>query len=141
MLVEQRTEDPRTGPFIRRLSPDGAYAEYSSTVSTFRDGAIVTESVEPAWRVQEQLSADQVARVDAAVRNGFFDLDAEYRPPGTFADGFTVTWRACAGDREHAVVLHSVDAGQIPALAAVRDAFELALAEAAAAAGERSRDD
>ncbi len=141
MLVEQRTEDPGTGPFVRRLSPDGTYAEYSGTVSTFRDGAIVTEPVEPAWRVQEQLTAEQVARVEAAVRGGFLDLDAEYRPPGQVADGFTVTWRACAGDREHTVVLHSVDAGQIPALAAVRDAFELALAEAAAEAGDRSRGD
>lgn len=140
LLLEQRMEEA-TGPFLRRLSPDGTYAEYSGTQSTFRGGAIVTERVEPAWRVREQLSAEQVARVEAALRHGFFDLDDEYRPPGTTVDGFRVTWRACSGGREHAVVLHSVDAGQVPALAAVRDAFELALAEAADEAGRRERGD
>src|SRR5690606_5368385 len=101
---------------------------------------IVTEQVTPAWRTQEHLSAEQVARVEQALRDGFFDLPAEYRPPATISDGYEVTWRACLGGKDHTVVLHSVDAGEVPGLAPVRDAFELALAEAAAQAGERSRE-
>lgn len=139
VLLEQRTDDPASGPFIRRLSPDGTYAEYAGTVSSLRDGRIVTESVEPAWRIQQRLAPAQVSRIEAAMRDGFFDLDAEYQPPGQFADGFDVTWRGCLEGREHTVVLHSVDVAEIPALAAVRNAFELSLAEAAAAAGERDR--
>lgn len=139
VLLEQRTDDPATGPYIRRLSPDGTYAEYASTVSSLQNGQIVTESVEPAWRTQEQLSPAQVSRIEEAVRRGFFDLDAEYQPAGQFADGFTVTWRACLDEHDHTVVLHSVDPAEIPALATVRDAFEIALAEAAAEAGEHDR--
>lgn len=139
VLVEQRTDDPVTGPYIRRVSPDGRHTEYASTVSSLRDGQIVTESVEPAWRAQERLTPDQVTRIEAALRDGFFDLESEYRPPGEFADGFQVTWRACLDGRDHTVLLRSVDAGQIPVLATVRDTFELTLGEAAARAGERDR--
>lgn len=135
VLLEQRTEDPTTGPFIRRLSPDGTYREYSSFASSLRDGQIVTERVAPGWRVMAHLTEEQVARVEAALRDGFFEMPSEYRPPGTIADGYQVVWRACLDGREHTVTLHSVDASAIPELAAVRDAFALALAEATASGG------
>lgn len=135
VLLEQRSDDAE-GQFIRRVSPDGGYAEYSTKVTTLRDGELVTETVAPAWRNQERLRADQVRQIEGALREGFFDLPPEFTPPGEFADGYVVTWRACLDAREHAVALRSVDVAQIPALARVRDTFELALAQAAAEAGE-----
>ncbi|MCU1692647.1 MAG: hypothetical protein JWM64_1738 [Frankiales bacterium] len=127
LLLEQRS-----GAFVRRLAPDGTYSEYADVETSLVDGRIEQHAVPAAWRVQERLTPGQLAPVETAVREHFFDLDAEYRPSGQVSDGFRVTWRACLDGQDHTVALTAVDAASVPGLDAVSAAFELALARAAA---------
>lgn len=129
--------DAADGPFVRRVAPDGSYWEFSASMTTFEDGEIKTTPVEPQWRRQTlQLTAEQVSRLTEVIEQRFFDLAPEYRPPGEVSDGFVVQWSACVDGRAHTVTLDSVDPGEIDGLSGVRDAFELALGEAAAAEGD-----
>lgn len=141
LLLEQRTEDPVSGPFIRRLSPDGTYWEYSAVEVSVVDGQIVSRAVEPRWRAEEQLEPAEVEQLSTLVRDKFADLAEEYRPPGEVSDGFVVTWSACVDGEERTVVLRSVDGSQVPGLAEIGAAFENAVAQAAARAGDAARGD
>lgn len=132
LLVEQQMNS-EDGPFVRRVAPDGSYWEYSASITTFEGGMMKTTPADPAWRRGgEQLTDEQVSRLTSLIDEQFFDLAAEYRPPGEVSDGFVVRWSACVGGRGHTVTLHSVDPADIDGLRQVRDAFELSLGEAAA---------
>lgn len=125
--------DSEDGPFVRRVASDGSYWEYSASITTFEGGTMKTTPVDPDWRRgSEHLTGEQLSRLTKLIDEQFFDLAPEYRPPGEVSDGFVVRWSACVGGRGHTVTLHSVDPGDIDGLRQVRDAFELALGEAAA---------
>lgn len=64
LLIEQGSQDPASGPFLRRVSPDGTYWEYASVSVSIEDGQIVSRPVPPQWRAEEQLADDDLARLD-----------------------------------------------------------------------------
>ncbi len=134
-----RAAIPGGQPTSRRVAPDGTYAIYANTRSALVDGKIVIECLEPDWRILARLTADQLARITAALRAGSFELDSEYHPCGASAVGFRMSWSACLEGRRNTVVRVFADPASTPSLAADRDAFELAVGEVIAAAGERER--
>lgn len=131
-LLEQRTESPGTGPFIRRLDSSGRYHEHAGVETELVDGEWVTRAIEPMWRSGVQLDADQLTSLRRTIETHFPDLEDAYGLPGETVDGFEVTWRACIEGTTHSVVLKSVDAAAVPGLAEVRDEFELSLGRATA---------
>ena len=135
LLIEQRSDDPQSGTFIRRISPDGTYREFSSFLVSFEDGELVTTQVEPAWRELESLTSGQIDRMRAVIDEHFFELASAYEPPGEISDGFVVTWAACLDDRQAEVELRSVSPDGIEGLADISEVFETVVAEAAEAAG------
>jgi len=139
LLLEQAMSST-DGPFVRRLASDGSYWEYASSITTLDDGTLATRRVAPEWRRQSfDLTDRQVRRLRTLVERVFPALDAAYGPPGRVSDGYVVQWRADVDGHTVAVTLDSVDVADVDGLAEVSEAFELAVGQAAAAAGERDR--
>jgi hypothetical protein len=139
LLIEQGSQDPVSGRFLRRIDPDGTYWEYASVSVSIEDGQIVSRPVPARWRAEERITDDDLSTLAALVAEEFPGLSASYGPAAEVSDGFVVTWTACVDDRRQTVVLNSVDASGVPGLAQISDAFEEAVSRAAELAGDQER--
>ena len=96
-LIEYRSAG-RDG-YGQRVFPDGRVEEWAAPADD--------EAGAPAWHALAQLTAAEVARVEAGLADsGFFALPARLAPATRIQDGTTTTWRAHHGERTHTVVAH-----------------------------------
>jgi hypothetical protein len=129
LLVSQRIERPQTDPYERRILRDGAVWERSSSDAHVVDGEMVFETVPLEWREIARLRPEGVGRIEEAAR-GVLELEAELAPPGTSTGGSIVTYAVAVDGREHEVRLINLTAAQVPGLAELDMAMQLAVAEA-----------
>jgi hypothetical protein len=126
LLAAQRTERPQEDPYERRILADGAVWERSSTHAEVRDGQVVFSRVPLEWRRIAQLEPAGVEQVRAAI-GPVLELAEEHTPPGTSAGGSIVTYTVAGG---HTVRLVNLTAAQVPGLAELDMAMQLAVAGA-----------
>jgi hypothetical protein len=129
LLVSQRVERPQEDPYERRILRDGAVWERSSSDAHVEGGEMVFEKVPLEWREIARLKADAVARIEEAAR-GVLELPEEHAPPGTSTGGAIVTYEVAVDGREHTVRLINLTARQVPGLAELDMAMQIAVAEA-----------
>ena len=129
LLVSQRIERPQDDPYERRILRDGEVWERSSSAARVENGEMVFESVPLQWREIAQLGPDAVARIEEAAR-GVLDLPDEHAPPGTSTGGALITYAVSVGDREHEIRLINLTPAQVPGLAELDMAMQIAVAEA-----------
>jgi hypothetical protein len=127
LLASQRVERPQAEPYERRIERDGTVWERSNRHASFRDGEMQIEAVPLEWREIAHVDADGVARIEAAVPP-VLELPEEQSPSGTSAGGSIVTYTVALEGREHAVRLVNLTAADVPALAALDEAMQLAVA-------------
>lgn len=140
-LVELRLEGRQDDPWAQRVLPDGAVWEHSSVETRVVDGQVVQSRVPLEWRPVTRIDRDGLDMIETRLRDGFFDLDAEYRPARTTTGRGLVIWRAALDGREHEVRLAGADPADVPLVAALDDALQLAIAMALDRESERAPGD
>jgi hypothetical protein len=129
LLVSQRIERPQDDPYERRILRDGAVWERSSSDAHVVDGELVFETVPLEWREIAQLGSDGVSKIEDAAR-GVLELPEENAPPGTSTGGAIVTYDVAVGGREHTVRLINLAPNEVPGVAELDMAMQLAVAQA-----------
>jgi hypothetical protein len=131
LLVAQRIERPQEDPFERRVLADGEVFERTSTRAEVRDGEVQFERVPLEWREVVRLDGDAVASIASAIRDGgVLELPEEHAPPGTSAGGSLVTYTVALDGREHSVRLINLAPAQVPGVAELDLAVQLAVGRA-----------
>jgi hypothetical protein len=129
LLVSQRIERPQDDPYERRFLRDGAVWERTSSEARVVDGELVFDKVPLEWRQIAQLPQGAVRKIEEAAR-GVLDLPAEQAPPGTSTGGAIVTYDVAAAGREHTVKLINLAPNEVPGVAELDMAMQLAVAQA-----------
>jgi hypothetical protein len=131
LLVGQRVERPQVDPYGRRLTTDGAVHDLTSSSASFEDGEWRFEEQPLAWRPVAHLPGDEVERLREVIRReGVLDLPEEHAPPGTSTGGSIVTYTVALDGRERSIRLVNLPVAEVPPLAALDEAFQIAVAEA-----------
>jgi hypothetical protein len=129
LLLEQRIESG-DDEFVRRVTAGGEVWTRSHLMRRDADGW-PAEAGDPEWEREATLPAPALARLREAIeRSGFFSLPAEQHPDVTVIRGSTHVWTAELDGRRHATTLYGVPGVQVPAVTALADALEDALAAA-----------
>jgi hypothetical protein len=129
LLLEQRIESG-DDEFVRRVTADGQVWARSHLMRRDTDGW-PAEAGDPVWEREATLPAPVLARLrEAIARSGFFSLAAEQHPDVSVIRGSTHVWTAELDGRRHATTLYGVPGVQVPAVTALADALEDALAAA-----------
>jgi hypothetical protein len=127
LLLEQRIE---TGAdeFVRRVTSDGEVWSRSHLRARDEDGW-PAEGGRPEWELDATLPAAALAELRGAIaRSGFFELAGEVRPDVSVMGGSDHVWTAELDGRRHTTTLRGVPGVEVPAVTAVADALEDALA-------------
>ena len=131
LLISQRVERPQSDPYERRIERDGTVLELSSVRAHVEDGEMRFETIPLQWRELVRLPPEAVARIEEAIRReGVLDMPAERAPEGTSVGGSVVTITAALDGREHTVRLTNLVPAEVPGLAAVDEAMQVAVGEA-----------
>jgi hypothetical protein len=129
LLLEQRIESG-DDEFVRRVTADGQVWARSHLMRPDADGW-PAETGTPEWERETTLPAPALARLREAIeRSGFSSLAAEQHPDVNVIRGSTHVWTAELDGRRHATTLYGVPGVQVPAVTALADALEDALAAA-----------
>jgi hypothetical protein len=130
LLLERRVETG-SDAFVQRITADGGLWTWSTVDASFEDGEWRFGAAEPAWRHDDTLAPEDVDALRAAIgRSGFFATDAEHHPDVPVIHGSREVWTAELDGRRHTSTLHGRGTTHVPALAALGEAFEAALASA-----------
>jgi hypothetical protein len=129
LLLEQRIESG-DDEFVRRVTADGEVWSRSHLMRPDEEGW-PAEAGDPEWEHEATLPPPALARLREAIeRSGFFSLAAEHHPDVTVIRGSTHVWTAELDGHRHATTLYGVPGVQVPAVTALADALEDALAAA-----------
>jgi hypothetical protein len=130
LLLERRVETG-SDAFVQRITADGGLWTQSTVAADFVDGEWRFGAADPVWRHDDTLAPEDVEALRAAIgRSGFFATDAEHHPEIPVIHASREVWTAERDGRRHTSTLHGRGTTQVPALAALADAFEAALASA-----------
>jgi hypothetical protein len=131
LLVGQRVERPQADPYARRLTTDGAVHDLTSLGASYEDGEWRFEELPLAWHEVARLPPEEVERLREVIRReGVLDLAGEHAPEGTSIGGSIVTYTIVVDGREHTIRLVGLPVAEVPPLAALDEAFQVAVAEA-----------
>jgi len=115
-----------------RVFANGHVDEYSDQIVDFtEDGDFKTRSVPLEWRSRTQLSADEMRRLNEAIRRSdILTLPTRLEPAGTVRDGSTTVWTIELDGKRHEITARGTEQARHPTLEALRSEFEEIVADA-----------
>ena len=129
LLLERRVESGGDA-YAERITANGEVWTGGNVGATLEAGEWNFErSEESSWRQTGTLSDEALAALrDAVAGSGFFTTAAEHRPDVAVIHGAREVWTAELDGRRHTSTLHGRGVTEVPALSALSEALERALA-------------
>jgi len=125
-MVEMVVQPARRAAFGFRIFPDGRHEALSDfAIDTDAARRPVLREMDLAWRAQPSLAPEQVAALQAAIRQtGVLALDPAYGEPGRVDDASVARWRFELDGVRREVVVQGSQFVEVPALEALYQRFE-----------------
>ena len=129
LLLERRVESGADA-YVDRITADGEVWTGGNVGATLEAGEwSFDRGGESSWKRTGTLSREALTELRAAVAgSGFFTIDAEHRPDVAVIHGASEVWTAELEGRRHTSTLHGRGVTEVPALSALSEALERALA-------------
>lgn len=132
VLLEKSSQSLPAEPYKVRVLESGEVQTWSTSEYVIAsDGSSHFEQKEPKWRMEKQLSAEDVSRLKAAITdNGFFELHKQYEPRDSgVKDGAQIIWTARLNGKTHRVTVLAAQNAAPPELERLDAALTMAMQE------------
>ena len=134
VLVQQWVRTEQSDPFGRRVRADGTVEECSSATAELVDGEWRFGTQPLRWREVARLDPQALEGLRATIRSlGVLDLPPAIEPEGTLVAKAEQTWTVALDGRRHEVTYPGMGLEREPALAALDQALQVAVAQARSA--------
>jgi hypothetical protein len=128
LLVERRVQTGEDA-YADRVTADGGVWSGGTVSATLEEGEWRFGREDPAWRREATLAPEALAALREAIAgSGVMQVEPEHRPDVTVIHASQEIWTVELDGERRTVVLHARGVTKVPALQALNEALERALA-------------